>query len=346
MVGPVRGIRADDPEALRAELGEADVAATSVGNGAFETVIASIGRALAPPADSAASRPDSDIGSRSRPVDLILAENIHGAAARARAVLGESTASRIGLVETSIGKMVPIMPAEIREQDPLLCWAEPYNTLIVDRSGFLGPVPKVPSLKAVSPIGPWVDRKLYIHNMGHAAAAYLGYANIPEAEYIWEVLSVASIRLAVRAAMDCSANALAHAYPASFTRAELEEHVEDLLARFQNRALGDTVYRVGRDVPRKLRRHDRIVGAIALCRTQGVDPAPILPVFRAALSFDKRAADGTRLTGDAEFREAITGHGTTLASHRDEYAAWILNDVVGIGETETELRALLSEALR
>jgi mannitol-1-phosphate 5-dehydrogenase len=39
----------------------------------------------------------------------------------------------VGLIETSIGKMVPIMPEKELERDPLMVYAEPYNTLIVDR---------------------------------------------------------------------------------------------------------------------------------------------------------------------------------------------------------------------
>jgi mannitol-1-phosphate 5-dehydrogenase len=42
----------------------------------------------------------------------------------------------VGLVETSIGKMVPIMPQDIQDKDCLLVFAEPYNTLILDKKAF------------------------------------------------------------------------------------------------------------------------------------------------------------------------------------------------------------------
>jgi mannitol-1-phosphate 5-dehydrogenase len=239
----------------------------------------------------------------------------------------------MGLVETSIGKMVPIMPGEVREEDPLLCWAETYNTLIVDGDAFRLPVPEVQDLYPVSPIAPWVDRKLYIHNMGHAAAAYLGFLNNPKADYIWEVLESTAVIDQVRTAMSCSAEALASAYPASFSRRELSAHVDDLLARFRNRALGDTVYRVGRDLPRKLSREDRIVGAIETALRQGIDPTPIVDVFHAAPHFAKPGPDGTLFPSDAEFARQFAQQGEE----------WLLHQVVGVGSDETELRSVLTK---
>ena len=46
----------------------------------------------------------------------------------------------VGLVETSIGKMVPIMSQKDLEEDPLQVFAETYNTLIVSKRGFKNPI--------------------------------------------------------------------------------------------------------------------------------------------------------------------------------------------------------------
>ncbi|MDP3179377.1 MAG: hypothetical protein Q8M76_15820 [Spirochaetaceae bacterium] len=64
--------------------------------------------------------------------------------------------------------------------------------------------------------------------------------------------------------MSQSAEALAAEYPLALDRAGLARHEEDLLSRFANAALGDTVYRVGRDLPRKLYPADRVLGAALL----------------------------------------------------------------------------------
>ena len=77
-----------------------------------------------------------------------------------------------------------------------------------------------------------------------------------------------------------------------------------MLSRFQNRALGDTVARVGADPVRKLRRNDRIVGAALFAIEQGVDPAPIVRGILAALRFD-RAGDATA----PQIQQALRAHG-------------------------------------
>lgn len=325
LVSPVRGIPADDPASVAHELADAGIAATAVGSAPFDTVIRAIGRA---------------VSRRETSLDLILAENLHGASERARAVLHdagldpENNPGALGLVESSIGKMVPIMPATVRAHDPLLCWAEPYNTLLVDGQAFMGPVPHVPELRAVAPFAPWVKRKLYIHNMGHAAGAYIGFRKHPEAEYLWQVLADQTVLEKVREAMLLTARALAIQHPSSFSEIELTEHVEDLVARFQNRALGDTVYRVGRDLRRKLRRDDRVVGAIRTVMSAGLDPSPIAEVFAAAILFEKRDAEGKMLKSDAELLAAVEKRGVP----------WLLREVVGLDDQDRALQELLARA--
>jgi diguanylate cyclase (GGDEF)-like protein len=66
---------------------------------------------------------------------------------------------------------------------------------------------------------------------------------------------------------------------------ELDDHVEDLITRFANRQLGDTVKRVGNDINRKLNPNDRIIGALNMCLSQGVTPKYICLAAAAAMNF-------------------------------------------------------------
>ena len=280
----VRAIDARDSKVLKQELESCDLCVTCVGAAALPAVIRSIGFALT---------------ERQRPLDIILAENLKSAGELARSELSDSKVD-IGIIETSIGKMVPIMPKDVASRDPLLSWAEPYNTLIVDQNAFRNPVPKIADLKPVSPIEPWVARKLYIHNFGHAAAAYLGFKSDPSISYIWEALKLPGVAEAVRLAMWTSGRALVRDYPETFNDEEIQDHVEDLLSRFSNRALGDTIYRVGRDLKRKLHHSDRVVGAISMVLRHGLDPQPLLEVFTAACDFQARDETGNTDAGDLE----------------------------------------------
>ena len=70
---------------------------------------------------------------------------------------------------------------------------------------------------------------------------------------------------------------------------ELLEFSENLLGRFENKLLGDTVARVGKDTQRKLSENDRLVGAAKLCLKHGISPANICAGIAAGLKF---APDG------------------------------------------------------
>ncbi|MHC4887034.1 MAG: mannitol dehydrogenase family protein, partial [Planctomycetota bacterium] len=277
----IRAVNGRDAAAVVEELLTADLVCTSVGKGALPFVLPVI-------ADGLQARQEKG---NETPLDIIFAENIRNVASFAREELAKKLPAdfpldtRVGLVETSIGKMVPIMKAEDLAEDPLWVFAEAYNTLILDAKGFRNGVPDVPSIKAVQNIQAYVDRKLFIHNLGHATTSYLGFQADPSFICLWEALAVPAVEEGVRAAMTQAAVALNREYPDDLPMSELEEHIEDLIGRFQNKALGDTIFRVGRDLKRKLHREDRLVGAILLAAKHALPFDAIADSVRAAAAF-------------------------------------------------------------
>ncbi|MDR0403781.1 MAG: mannitol-1-phosphate 5-dehydrogenase [Treponema sp.] len=298
-VGPVRAVDGRDAAAVAEELAGADIAATSVGKNALVKVLPLIAAGL----ETRRRR----FGER--PLDIIIAENAREAPELFRTVLskelGCSLDGLVGIVETSIGKMVPIMRKEDLASDPLLLFAEEYETLIVDRRGFKGPIPDIKALCPVEPVEAWVDRKLFIHNLGHAAAAYFGCraSADPQGAAIPGALALPGIEDAVRLAMNESAGALLAEYPGVFDRADISAHIDDLVSRFKNTALADTLHRVGRDLPRKLSRDDRLTGAMILCAKHRLPFDTVAEVYRAALDFACPGEDGALFPADAEFRK-------------------------------------------
>ena len=282
LIRNVRAVNGLDTEKVAEEIASADIMATSVG----VNVLPHIAPLLAAGFRRrwALSSPSSP-----RPLDVLLCENLHHAGRFMANLLKEQLAPEdiplldrhIGWVEASIGRMVPVMTEEMQAGNPLRVVVEAYCELPVDRDAFRGPIPAVPHLMPASPFAFYVDRKLYIHNMGHATAAYLGQRK--GYTYIWEAVENPEIRSACLAAMDESASALALEYGQS--PEDLRAHAEDLVRRFGNRQLGDTVDRVGRDTLRKLAPEDRLVGAANLCLKKGLFPRHILTGIAAALHF-------------------------------------------------------------
>ncbi|GAB1482254.1 mannitol-1-phosphate 5-dehydrogenase [Treponema sp.] len=266
IVSPLRAIDGRNADLVAADIADADIVSTSVGKAVLPEILPVIAKGLA----------ERERRFPGRSLDIIIAENARGAKELFRTTLQAELGAdyplyaRVGLVETSIGKMVPIMKEADLAEDPLQVFSEEYEKLIVDGQGFLGPLPQVESLYPVDNIAAYVDRKLFVHNLGHAAAAYLGFAADPSVRLIPDALALPGVEASVREAMGEAADALAAEYPDAYTRSDLEEHIEDLLFRFQNRALGDTVHRVGRDLYRKLDREDRIIGALLLCARRGL----------------------------------------------------------------------------
>ena len=282
-------------------LNDSDVCATSVGQGALSKVIPLIG-------ESIKIRTQNSIP----PLDIIIAENIRNGANYFRKILKGNNfpENEAGLIETSIGKMVPIMTDVDLADDPLVLHAEEYNTLILDRKGFRNMVPDFSEIKAVENIAAWVDRKLFIHNLGHAASAYLGFVKYPKKKLIAEILEDTEIKNQVHRVMAEASEALLKEYPSDFTSEGLNAHIDDLLFRFQNKALGDTVFRVGRDLPRKLGRDDRILGSIRLCLKHNTPFGEMLKVFYSALNFAASDQAGEIFKPDENFIRDFTESGT------------------------------------
>lgn len=275
----VRAVHGRDLERVAVEIARAEIMATAVGVNVLPRIAAPIAAGLRRRWE------DGNAG----PLNILICENrldadrylkqlvMEALGDQERALLDE----RVGFVETSIGRMVPVMTPAMQEGNPLRIWVEEYAELPVDRDGFRGPIPLIRNLVPHSPFSLYIHRKLFIHNLGHALTAYLGQPR--GYRFVWEAAADAEVIGICRAAMLEAARALAAEHGADL--AWLEAHVEDLIARFGNRQLGDTLDRVGRDLERKLAPNDRLVGALNLCLRHGIEPRSICVGLAAALRF-------------------------------------------------------------
>ena len=284
-VKPVRAVNSLTEQAID-EIVNCDIMATAVGVNVLPKIAPVIAKGVI-----------ARMERSGKPLDIILCENQLGADELMRGWIDEKlndeqrvwADQNLGLVEASIGRMVPPLTPEMRTQDRLLICVEPYAELPVDKDAFKGEIPDLAGLIPYSPFEFYIKRKLFLHNGGHALCAYLGYQK--GYEYIWQAIADPEIYEAAKASMMTSAAALVAKFGEG-VRENVESNVTDLLFRFQNKALKDTVARVGADPVRKLRRNDRIVGAALFAIEQGVDPTPIVKGIAAALKFD-RAEDAT-----------------------------------------------------
>jgi mannitol-1-phosphate 5-dehydrogenase len=304
LIENVRAVNGKDIARAAEEMATADIVATAVGPDALPHLCPMLAEALV-------RRRKAGSG----PLDIVICENLRHAADFVRGALAKHLPEdfpldeAVGLVETSIGKMVPIMTPEQRRDDPLLVFAEAYNTLIVDGAAFKCGVPDVPGIDPKTNMKAWVDQKLFVHNLGHALLAYLGYLLIPDVHFVWEAVEHPKVGKATRDGMWESGRALMAEYPEELDEATETEQIEGLLRRFANRALGDTIYRVGRDLRRKLAPDDRVIGALRLDSKHGIE-APMTTLGAAAgMLFRATDDDGRMFPRDSEFAEMIYSQG-------------------------------------
>ena len=279
-IAPVRAVDGRDEKAVAREIVAADLLATAVGVRALPQVAPVIALGVA-------RRAAAGVGT---PLNIIICENLKDASQVLRGMVQEHLPEehhgyleeKVGFVEAVIARMVPILPDEVRERDPTFVVVEPYKVLPVDKKGFKGAIPDIVGLEPQENFAAYVDRKLYLHNAGHAMLGYLGYQK--GLEYGYEALDDPQIRPLLDQALDEAAQALVAEH--GFDPKALRAHVADIVARFGNRPLGDTIFRLARDPIRKLGPTDRLVGGARLALKHGIEPEALSWGIAAGLAFD------------------------------------------------------------
>lgn len=265
----VSAVNGKNVEMTAETIAAADVMATAVGVNVLPYIAGPIAAGIAKRFEM----------KNSEPLNIIICENLIGADKFLEKLLKDKLPEsmhpwfdeNIGLVEASIGRMVPVMTDEMKGDNPLRVYVEEYNVVPVDKKGFKGSIPYVKNMVPYEPFDFYIQRKLYMHNMAHTMTAYLGKYKGYEA--LWQACEDPSVKVPVTKALLESSMALAQEH--SVDMKELICHGEDLLYRFQNPLLGDTVDRVGRDTKRKLSPEDRLAGAAKLCMKNDILPTAI-----------------------------------------------------------------------
>ncbi len=281
----VNAVNGRDNDAVIDAIAGADIMATALGVNILPFVAPLIARAI-----------ERRMANGAAPMNILICENLIGSNRFLRGEILKHLApealdyfeANIGLVCVSVGRTVPPTPAEILAENALAVCAEPYSELPCDLEGFRpvgAPLPEIAGLVAFSPFEYFIQRKLLIHNMGHALMAYYAYQK--NYGFIFEAATDGEIKYVLTRALIESARALAKEHGASLD--DTMQFVEDLMVRFENKLLVDSLARVGRDPKRKLSAGDRLVGAFKLVRKQGGVPAHIAIGVAAGLLYDEPA---------------------------------------------------------
>ena len=152
-----------DPDAVAAEVATADVVTTAVGPSVLKFV--------APLVLDGLRRRDPAMP----PLQIMACENAIGATDLLRVeIVGlageEWDASRAVFANTAVDRIVPAQPAGAGVDVTV----EPFFEWAIERPPFGDRPPDIPGAHFVDDLAPYIERKLYTVNTGHAATAYFG----------------------------------------------------------------------------------------------------------------------------------------------------------------------------
>lgn len=264
---------ANDAQALIDEIATADVVTTAVGPTILRFVAPHIlaGLALRDPALP--------------PLQVMACENAIGATdtlrdeIRAQAAdAWDAISGRAVFANTAVDRIVPAQP----EGAGIDVTVEPFFEWAIERPPFGDDPPHIPGAHFVGDLAPYIERKLFTVNTGHAATAYFGaQAGVDK---ISDALAEPVIAAKVAAALEETSALLVAVH--GWDAADLADYRATILRRFANPALPDTVGRVGRQPLRKLSRHERFVGPAAAAAERGLPTSALVAAMAAALEFD------------------------------------------------------------
>ncbi|TPE69555.1 mannitol-1-phosphate 5-dehydrogenase [Halalkalibacterium halodurans] len=268
----VRGLNSrTQMEQVIAEIATADLVTTAVGPSVLPHLAHPIGQGL--------------LQRNGAPIQVIACENAIGASSMlqeyTKASLSEEEWSKVdrvtGFPNATVDRIVPAQD----HADPLTISVEPFYEWVIETKSMKGEPPTIDGVTYVEDLTPYIERKLFTVNTGHAMVAYLGFQK--GLMTIKEAISDQTIAEKTRQALAETKGLLVHKY--NFSPEAHDEYIEKIFKRYNNPYLSDRVERVGRNPIRKLGYNERLVKPARQLLDLGHQPTALLAGIQAAFAF-------------------------------------------------------------
>lgn len=196
----------------------------------------------------------------------------------------ESHSLRARYANSAIDRIVPAQDADAGLDVKL----EKFFEWVVDKTPFedIG-IPDIEGINWVGDLAPFIERKLYTVNTGHATAAYHGYNR--RKRTVYDALQDKQIMAEVRGALDETKNLIVSKH--GIDEATQAAYVDKIIKRIGNPHLEDAVERVGRAPLRKLSRKERFIGPAAELAEKGESIKYLLDAIEMTFRFQNVEED-------------------------------------------------------
>ena len=205
-------------------------------------------------------------------IDIIACENMIGGSEflekKVAEYLSDSDkvylANYIGFPNAAVDRIVPGQ----KHEDLLYVEVEPFCEWVIDESQIKNKSFKLEGVHYANNLEPFIERKLFSVNSGHAtvaySSAYKGYKTILEGLQHKEILS------ALKGVQKETRALLLAKWPQYFTEEDLMSYHQMIISRFANPKIIDEVTRVARTPIRKLGYDERFIRPIRELNERGL----------------------------------------------------------------------------
>jgi mannitol-1-phosphate 5-dehydrogenase len=146
------------------------------------------------------------------------------------------------------------LPKETDQEEAAL--VEPFYEWVINKKEMINhELPPVKGAVYVDNLEPFIERKLYLVNMGHAATAYAAY--LFEKPTIQSALEQREIEKFLQETLNEAAQYFIN--KGKINEEDLTDYTNRIVNRFKNKHISDDIFRVGRAPVRKLGPEERLV---------------------------------------------------------------------------------------
>lgn len=266
---------AKEPEALKEAVLQADLITTAVG----VSIVPHIGRALLHGIKERLHQ------KKITPFSIIACENAVGATKVLKDALYEGLSEEeralaeeyIGFPNSAVDRIVPMQ----KNENLLDVQVEPFFEWVVEEDAVKGDLLNLKGVHYVKDLTPYIERKLFTVNTGHAATAYLGL--MKGHETVLQAMGDEEVEDAVRGVLQETSDYIVKNY--GFEEKEHKAYVEKILGRFKNPYISDDLTRVARSPIRKISPSDRFVKPALGLLSLGEEPKNLAGAIAALLLY-------------------------------------------------------------
>ncbi|MBI2663426.1 mannitol-1-phosphate 5-dehydrogenase [Candidatus Woesearchaeota archaeon] len=308
----VSGIMANDTEAVRGAIADAEIVLTAVGKRALPYVAVPLGDGLV---ERLNRRPKDEAH-----IIVVACENVSENTDYLKSELlkripvnyHEMVEDFISFPNCVVDRIVPNAKQNESKVDNLKVFVEEYFQFVLDQNKLKTQLPSIEGFATSDNLDACLEQKLLTLNMGHAVVGYYGW--LCGYKFVHEAMQDKRIQSLLLGAFK-EVNDLITLRHKSISHEQQLQYSTKITARFANPYLQDEITRVARDPKRKLSPEDRLVKPTLLLWKEEKIPAYLSTGIAAALQYNN--------AGDEQARE-LTDEVKTKGFET------VLNDISGL----------------